>query len=254
MHSQGGHHGKHADHCRPEEALAQHAGDAEHVRQIPIGFEDELVVVPGLARPEPDPTRTPNECANDHHRQPQHDKAEEEGPNGELPLLVGVIAVPQRVGIHVGNHHEPHQNQGRQHHAGHPGIEIDQHLLQPQKVPGRFCRVHGQGGIGRLFQRRIQGNRPHHQNEGDDDGNQKLHAQQVGPDLNFPSPARFPGLRLAVVGLGHLRVGFQPVDQPVVGERLPEAVPGVKRDDQDEQDDWNIVGQGGDFPELNPIH
>ena len=231
VHSQRGYHGKQAHDCRPEETLAKHTGNAEHVRKIPIGFKDQLVVVPGLARPEPDPPGTANECANDHHRQPQYDKSEKEGQNSELPLLVCVIAVTKRVRIHVGYRNEPYQNQGRQYHTSHPGIEIDQHLLQPQKVPGGLCRVHGQRRISWFLQRSVQSNRPHHQDEGDNDGGQELHPQQVGPDLHFPVPARFPGLSLAVVRLSHLRVGFQTVDQPIVGECLPETVPGVKRDE-----------------------
>ncbi len=43
----------------------------------------------------------------DDHRDPQHDEAEDEGPDGKLALVPGVVAVAQRVGVDVGNHHQP---------------------------------------------------------------------------------------------------------------------------------------------------
>ena len=94
-------------------------------------------------------------------------------------------------------------------HARHPGIEVHQHLLQPQEVPGRFGGIHGQRGIGRFFERRIQRDRPDHQDDGDDDGRQKLDAQQVRPDVHFLRPAGLPWLDLAMVRLGQRRVGFK---------------------------------------------
>src|ERR1039458_1343382 len=65
--------------------------------------------------------------------------------------------------------------------------------------------------------------------DGDDDGRQKLDAQQIRPDVDFARPFGPPGLRLAMQRFGHLGVGFQLRNQPVVGERLPQAVPRVER-------------------------
>ncbi len=72
--------------------------------------------------------------------------------DGKLALLPGVIARSERVRINIRNDHQTKDDERRHDHAGNPRIEVHQHFLQPEEVPGGFCRVHSQVGIGRFFQ------------------------------------------------------------------------------------------------------
>ena len=222
--------------------------------EIAIDFKHQTVVVPGLAGPEPHPAGAADEGTDDNHGNPQHDEAEAKGEDSNPALLEGVVAVAQRVGVHVGNGHQPDDDERGHDHAGDPGIEIDQHLLQAQEVPGGLGRVHGQVGVGRFFQRGVQGDGPDHEDDGNNQGNQKLHPHQVGPDVDFLFPARFPRLGFAVMGLGLLRVGFQFCNQAVVGDRLPQAVPGIEGNQEQDGHNRDVVRSGGNFPELVPVH
>ena len=73
------------------------------------------------------------------------------------------------------------------------------------------------------------------------DRRQKLDAQQVRPDVDFARPLRPPRLRLAVVRLGHFGIGLELRDQPVVGERLPQSVPRVEGNHEQQQHDGDVV-------------
>ena len=57
-----------------------------------------------------------------------------------------------------------------------------------------------------------------------------------------------------MVRLGHRRIGFELRDQAVVGERLPQAVPGVERNHEQQEHDRNVVRRADDRPELMKIH
>src|SRR6266849_8257354 len=83
---------KAAHHHRSEDRLYPVGGYSEEVRQITVDLIDEAVVVPGLSGPEPLPPRSANEGSDDDHRDPQHNKAEEECPDGKLALLPRVVA------------------------------------------------------------------------------------------------------------------------------------------------------------------
>src|SRR5207249_6502343 len=104
--------------------------DAEDIRQIAIDFENEPVVIPSHAWPEPHPARTPNQRTDHDHADPEDDESENECPDGELALLVGVIAVAERVGVDIRYRHQSDDDEAGHDHAGDPGIEIHQHLLQ----------------------------------------------------------------------------------------------------------------------------
>ena len=71
--------------------------------------------------------------------------------------------------------------------------------------------------------------RPSHQQHGHQNGGDKLDPQQVGPSVDFALPLWVPRLRLAIRGLGQRRIGFQLLNQRVVGDRLPERVPDIER-------------------------
>ena len=243
-----------AHHDGAEYALGRAARDAEDIGQIAVHLEDQAVMVPRDAGPEPHPAGAADNGADDDHADPQHDEAEDEREDRKFSLFVCVIAVAQGIGVDIGNHHQPDNDQAGEDHARHPGIEVDQHLLQAQEVPGRLGRIHGQRGIGRLFERRVQGDRPDHQDDCDDDGGQELDAQQIGPDVHFLGPTGLPGLGLAVVRLGQRRIGLKLADQPVVGERLAQTVPGVERHDEKQQHDGDVVRRAEYGPKLVKIH
>ena len=66
-----------------------------------------------------------------------------------------------------------------------------------------------------------------------------------------------PGLNgcdLAMVRLGHRRIGFELRDQAVVGERLAQPVPGIERHHEQQQHDRDVVRSAEDGPELMKIH
>jgi hypothetical protein len=46
------------------------------------------------------------------------------------------------------------------------------------------------------------------------------------------------------------RIGFELGDQPIVGEGLAQSVPGVERDNKEQQNDGDVVRGGEDCPEL----
>src|ERR1017187_2962440 len=92
-----------ADHDRAEDNLPDAPGDSENVGQVAIDFEDQPVVVPSGSRPEPHPSRPPDESADHDHGNPKDDEAEDEREDRELALLEGVVAVPQRVGVDIRN-------------------------------------------------------------------------------------------------------------------------------------------------------
>src|SRR6266404_669643 len=96
----------------------------------PIDAELDALRIPRLPRPEPHPSGAADECADEYHQDPQADEAKQESPNGEAPLLVGVVAIPERIGVNIGDDHETDDNERRHDHSGNPGIEIDEHFLK----------------------------------------------------------------------------------------------------------------------------
>src|SRR6202030_2883956 len=75
---------KAAHHHRSEDRLYPVGGNSEQIRQITVDLIDKAIVVPGLSGPEPLPPRSANEGSDNDHRDPQHNKAEEERRNGKL--------------------------------------------------------------------------------------------------------------------------------------------------------------------------
>src|SRR5271170_1940130 len=188
------------------------AVNAENLIEVAVHGIIHALGVPGSARPKPHPSRAADEGADDDHQDPEADEAEHEGPDGEAALLVGVVTVAQGVRVDVGDDHQADDYQRGHYDAGDPGIEIDQHFLQAQEIPWGFRRIHGDVGIGGLFKRRVERERPGHQEDRDDDSYQKFHAHQVGPGVNFAVPSGVPFLGFAVFGFGQVGVGFQDGD------------------------------------------
>src|SRR5947209_14574769 len=120
---------------RSKDALPQIRSDPEKLRQVAAHYIDDSVVVAGLPRPDPLPTRPANEGADENHGHPQDDKAEQKSADGKLALLPGVVARAQRIGINIRNHHQTDDDQREHNHTGDPGIEIDQHFMEPEEGP-----------------------------------------------------------------------------------------------------------------------
>ena len=137
--------------------------DAEDGVEIAIHGVLDARRIPCGSRPEPHPSGAADECPDRDHRHPQTDKASAESPDGESSLPISVVAVAERICVDIGNGHQAYDDQRGHDHAGNPGIEIDQHLLQAQEIPRGFGGIHGHVGIGRLFERRIKRERPSHQ-------------------------------------------------------------------------------------------
>src|SRR6266403_6192224 len=211
---------KAADDDGAENAFAPIRSDAENIGQVYVDLVDEAVVIPRLPGPEPLPAGTANEGADENHRDPQDNEAEEERADSELALLPGVVAGAERIGIYIGNHHQTENDERRHDHAGDPRVEVHQHFLQAEEIPRRFRRVHGQVRVRRFFERRVQRDGPHHQNDGDDNRGQEFNAQQERPDVYFLRPSRLERPRFAVMRLGERRVAGKLFDQDVIGMRL----------------------------------
>ena len=71
---------------------------------------------------------------------------------------------------------------------------------------------------------------------------------------DFPSPARPEWPRLAMVRLGHRRIGFQFADQIVVGLGLLPRQINVEDEQRNEPHDGHVVGRRTNLPKLSPIH
>ncbi len=141
--------------------------------------------VPVLVRPEEVPVGPPQKGPQDDQRDPQHEEAELEGEVTEPPFGDGVIAVSFGVVIEVGNRHQAHDDQAGQHHPGHPGVEVDQHLLQAQEVPRGLGRIGGLHAAGRFFQGGLQADSPEQQQGGQSDHADQFRIDQVGPDQDL---------------------------------------------------------------------
>ena len=211
-------------------------------------------MVPGLSGPEPLPARPANERADENHGDPQNHEAEQKSANCEFALLPSVVARTERVRIDIRNDHQPKDDERGHDHAGNPGIEIDEHLLKPEEVPRRFRGVHGEVGIGGLFERSIQRDGPDHQNDGDDDGGEEFHPKEKRPDVDFLLPARLEGPSLAVMRFGQRGVGLELHDEQVIRMGLAPGKNDKESEQRDQRDDGNVVGRGNDFPKLMPIH
>src|SRR5260370_14440148 len=104
--------------------------------------------------------------------------------------------------MNIGDHHEAKDNQSWYDYAGDPGIEVNEHFLQAEEIPRSFGGVHGEVGVGGFFERRVQGDGPDHEDDGDYDGGEEFDAQKKRPDVNFSGPAGLERPGLAVVRLG----------------------------------------------------
>ena len=92
------------------------------------------------------------------------------------------------------------------------------------------------------------------QDDREDDSSQKLDAQQERPDVNLARPLGTPRLRLAMMRLGHLRVGLELRDQAIVGEALAQPVPGIERNHNQQQHDRDVIRRAQNCPQLMQIH
>ena len=123
--------------ARPEQL------DPEDVREVDVVQRDQLVQVPELVRAEEVPVRPAEERAQQDQDDPEHEEAVLERDVGELALVDRVVAVARLVGVDVGHRHQADDDQARQHDAGHPRVEVDEHLLEAEEVPGGLRRVRG---------------------------------------------------------------------------------------------------------------
>src|SRR5881275_244675 len=118
-----------------------------------------------------------------------------------------------------------------------------------------FCHPElGQVRISWLFEWRVQRDGPDHQDDGDDDGRQKFHAQQEWPNVHFLLPSRpeRPGLAVMRFCLGG--ISFQFRDEFVVGVRLLPRQINVEGQQRNHRNDRNVVRSRENSPELFPIH
>src|SRR6185295_18618621 len=114
---------------------------ADKIRQIDIRKSHDLMRIPPLPRPEKVPAGTTEEGSDDNHGDPQNVKTEKERQDLPLSIFEAVITVAARVDVDIRDHHEPDNDETRQDNAGVPRIEINQHLLQAEKIPRRLRRV-----------------------------------------------------------------------------------------------------------------
>src|SRR5207244_12825492 len=110
---------------------------ANNFVNVAVTIEDHRVVIPSLARPEPNPARTANERA-DKDQQDPHQKAPAKHIDCKSSLPIRVITVAKRVRIDIRKNHQSNHDERWHYHAGNPGIEINQHLLQSEEVPRRL--------------------------------------------------------------------------------------------------------------------
>ena len=127
------------------------------------------------------------------------------------------------------------------HHAGHPGIVVDEHFLQTEEVPRGFGWVGRFHAAGRLFQRSLQRQSPDQQQGRDGHHADQFGIDQVGPDQHFFVVQLFA--RLEPLG-----------DAIVVFDRLGRGQPGEEPQQIDQADDRHVVGLGDDGGEVGIGH
>src|SRR5271155_534465 len=98
------------------------------------------------------PVRPAEERAEEDEDDPEHEEAVLKGDISEPALLDREVAVARLVGVDIGHGHEPDDDHAGEHDAGHPGVEVDEHLLEAEEVPGSLRRVGGDGGACRLLE------------------------------------------------------------------------------------------------------
>src|SRR5437763_13489139 len=103
---------------------------ANNLMHVAIAIEDHRVVIPSLARPEPNPAGTANKSA-DKDQQDPHQKAPAKHIDCKSSLPICVITVAERVRIDERENHQSNHDERWHHDAGNPGIEINKHLLEP---------------------------------------------------------------------------------------------------------------------------
>src|SRR6476659_5213589 len=100
--------------------------------EIDVLIKNDCVVVPRLSRPEPDPTRSTNEGADEDQKDP-HQEAPTKHHDREASLAKRVVSVAQRIRIDVGKHHQADHDDARHHYTGNPWIKVNKHLLQSEE-------------------------------------------------------------------------------------------------------------------------
>src|ERR1700734_2295487 len=148
------------NHAGPDRALifrhVENGGEpravnAENLIEVAVHSVIHAFSVPGFSWPEPHPSGAADEGADHDHQDPKADEAEHEGPDGEAALLVGVVAVAERVRVNVRDDHQADDYQRGHYDARDPWVEIDQHFLEAQEIPWGFRRIHGHVRVGGLF-------------------------------------------------------------------------------------------------------
>src|SRR5437667_1607476 len=76
------------DPVAPDETEARNRSD--DLMQVAIAIKHDGVVIPGLSRPEPNPARSADECADENQQNP-HQKYTGEHVHRETPLIDRVI-------------------------------------------------------------------------------------------------------------------------------------------------------------------
>ena len=112
--------------------------------------------VPELERAEEVPVRSTQERSEHNERRPQDSEPEQENRNLGSALGERVIPVTLGVLVDIRNTDQPDDDEARQHDTRQPRIEVDEHLLQAEKVPGGLRRVRRVRRIGWLLERRFQ--------------------------------------------------------------------------------------------------
>ncbi len=195
--------------------------------------------IPDFERTVKVPVGPAQEGPHDDQVDPQQDPAEAEEGDEEFTFGEAVEPGGRPVRVQVRQRHQPHDDQRRKHHAGQPGIEIDQHFLKGQEIPGRLGRVGGQGRVGRLFEWGLQVQRP------DDD---PRHAQDHGNQLQVEHVRPYHHLAPAGFTVFARRLALRQADIVVPG--LMHGEPQEERRAENENDDRDVVGLGDDQPEV----
>ena len=144
--------------------------------------------VPVLPRHKQVPAWSPQEHPHNDQSNPEHQKTKRVNPYRRFSLMIGVITVSFGIHIQIRNQHQSNDDEDGSHHTGEPGVEINQYVLKPEEIPGRFGRIWGFSRIRRFFQRRINNDRPYCKSRNGENSAKKLQPDQIGPYMElFPT-------------------------------------------------------------------
>jgi heat shock protein HspQ len=114
---------------------------------------------------------------------------------------------------------------------------VDEHFLQPEEIPRRLGRVRRRRLAGRLLERGFEDDRPDDQHHRAENQRDEFRVHQVRPHPHA--------------------IGFLLLDRPltfrdalVVQHPLANRIPGEEHDQEDQPDDWYVVGFEDDELEV----